>query len=129
MTPLRYASATARWSPRSSVATASGVRKTTRVRAGSGPTANGAAPGASTVRLAPLAAIRAASAARLVDFGSIPVEARRSLAVPRRIAERRLGDPRPLEEEADVVLVGDADAAVHLHALVRHEHERVGAAR
>ena len=43
----------------------------------------------------------------------------------RGIAERALNDPRAFKEEADLVLVGRPDAAVHLNALVGNEPERI----
>src|SRR5947208_1911399 len=58
-----------------------------------------------------------------------PEAVRRPLAVIRGVAEHDLGRPRRLEIEADVVLVGHADAAVHLDRLVADEHVGVGAAR
>jgi hypothetical protein len=45
-----------------------------------------------------------------------------------RRRERDRRRPRALQEEPDVVLVGHADAAVHLHRLVADEAERIGAA-
>jgi len=43
--------------------------------------------------------------------------AREAIAVIGGVAERHLAGPRALDEEADVVLVRHADAAVHLHGL------------
>src|SRR4029077_14818108 len=60
---------------------------------------------------------------------SVPVETGDAVAVERGVAEGDLRGPRPLEVESHVVLVGHADPAVHLHALVAHQHERVRAAR
>jgi len=50
-------------------------------------------------------------------------------AVPGGVAERHLRRSRSLQEEADVVLVGHADAAVHLDRFVGGEQERVGETR
>src|SRR5690606_15243036 len=56
---------------------------------------------------------------------SIPLELPVAIAVEVHVAERLLGHGSPLQEEADVELVGHADAAVHLNALARHPIERL----
>ena len=41
------------------------------------------------------------------------------------VAERVLGNPGPLDEETDLVLVGHADTAVHLNRLVAGQLHRL----
>src|SRR5580658_1389985 len=70
---------------------------------------------------------------RAAVFPRIEVSAGRSIsrksgvavAVEGGVAEARLRDPRALQEEADLVLVGHADAAMHLDAFVADEKKRV----
>ena len=52
-----------------------------------------------------------------------------AFAVMGGVAERDLGGAGALQEEPDVVLVGHADAAVHLDGLVRDKMQRFGGAR
>src|SRR2546425_2349276 len=60
---------------------------------------------------------------------SVPVEPGHAVAVPGGVTAGELRRARALQEETDVVLVGHADAAVHLHALVADQQERIRAAR
>src|SRR5207253_71840 len=48
-----------------------------------------------------------------------------AIPVPGGIAERHLRAAHALEVEPNVVLVGHADAAVHLHSLVAGEHRGI----
>ena len=59
---------------------------------------------------------------------SVPRQAREPIAVVGRTAERHLRGPRPLEEEADVELVGDAEVLGSLGGSRRHRALRVPAA-
>src|SRR3954463_8168304 len=83
---------------------------------------SGARESGAPVAAAPLAPPTARSA-------SVALEPRVAIALIGGVAEERGGDARALEEEADVQLVGDADAAVHLHRLGGAQREGVGGAR
>src|SRR5262245_55857446 len=73
---------------------------------------------------------RAGAARRRFDArGSVALQSREAIAMEGRVSERQLRHPRPLHEQADVVLVGHADAAVHLERLVGEEDVGIGAAR
>src|SRR6188508_1280151 len=61
--------------------------------------------------------------------GSVTVEPGDAITMVGRVAEGHLRTTRALKEKAHVVLVGHADSAVHLHALVADQPVGVRAAR
>src|SRR5262249_750662 len=55
----------------------------------------------------------------------VAVQLGETVAVIGRIAKAHLGDSRPLDEETDVMLVGHADAAMHLNRFIGNQHEGI----